>query len=123
MKRSITAVLVVIVLCAIVAAQASAAPAARDPRVPALQRQVAQLTTALSHEVDLNQCEWTYQSHYNYGVLDILSMVIGSDRVTDATPSDGGACNRVGITTPTRTMQALKSPFALPFVWLLPLGR
>ena len=88
-------------LAALIAAgSATAAPQARDPRVPALLQQVARLTNALVFEHDLGTCRWTYQSHFNYGVLNIFALMIGEAQTADATPSDGGACSRVGMNPP-----------------------
>lgn len=110
MSKLLILLAVIAALIAVVAGSANAASQARDPRVPALQRQVAVLTSALSHEIDLGTCRWTYQSHFNYGVLNIFAIMIGEAQTADQTPSDNGACSRVGL-TPPRAFKAKASPF------------
>jgi hypothetical protein len=99
---------------------------ARDPRVPALQRQVASLTqqvnslrnvvngnaTVLNQAIDLSTCRFVYQSHFNYAVLNVFNALLGNPQSADPTPSDNGACARVGITPPRRTLAAHLSPFS-----------
>ena len=120
----------IITFAAIVAAlsiigTAAASGTARDPRVPALQRsvsvlaakvgalqaQVNQNATVINHEIDLATCRWTFQSHFNYGVLNIFAALIGSDGYADQTPSDNGACQRVGINPPRTFASVGRSPF------------
>jgi len=93
---------------------ASSASAASDPRVPGLQRkvtalqaQVADLQYQLSglqfqliKTDDRELCRWVYQSHLDYDYLNMFAVVFGQVQTPDATPSDGGACARVGLAPP-----------------------
>lgn len=98
---------------------ASAASAATDPRVPGLQRQVtalkrqlAVLTSAVIHDEDLATCRSVYQSHVNFGMLDLWAILLGEPQPADTTGSDNGACSRVGIAPPTsRVLASRLDPF------------
>jgi hypothetical protein len=115
MKRIVCIIAVVVAALSITATAA----AASDPRVPALQRKVAQqqrqiatLTNAVLHDEDLATCRAVYQSHLNYGFLNLFSIMLGYPQVSDTTPSDNGACQRVGIQPPSRrSLQARLDPF------------
>lgn len=100
--------ILICLLALIGATGATAASAARDPRVPALQQQVAKLkrdvailANAIIHDEDLSTCRFIYQSHFNFAMLDLIALGFGLDPVADSTPSDQGACQRVGIAPPT----------------------
>jgi hypothetical protein len=123
MKKAVAVLLAVVALACAAAASANAAS---DPRVPGLQRQVTRLqqqmrtlVTVIVHDEDLATCRAVYQSHFNYGVLNIFNLMLGSPQIADQTGSDNGACSRVGISPPARRLagvmplQALY-PLALP---------
>lgn len=97
MKAVITAALI----AALTLVLSGVAQAASDPRVPALQRKVAALTKAVLYDEDLSTCHWTYQSHINYGFLNLFEdLIYGAAQTADSTPSDKGACQRVGMNPP-----------------------
>lgn len=114
-----------LLLTALVATSAAtASPVARDPRVPALQRQVQTLqhqlgtvTQAVLRDEDIATCRWAYQSHINFGFLNLFAAMLGASPYQDTTPSDNGACQRVGMNPPRRTFQA-SSPFAQLDAWV-----
>ena len=111
--------------------------ASRDPRVPALQRQVKALqaeVASLSSQVgslsatvnsvkgvitrdeDINTCLFMHQGHFNNAVINVFAAMLGNPQVADTTPSDNGACARVGLTPPARRV-ASSSPFASVTYW------
>ena len=125
------AILIAVAIALLSATSAQASTTARDPRVPALQRTVAALSAkvlalqaqvdqnanALNHEIDLGTCRFVYQSHFNFVVLNVFATIIGSGGYPDSTPSDAGACSRVGITPPRFLAAVERSPFAtLPYL-------
>lgn len=100
MKAVVALIIAALVL---IPAAATAASAAKDPRVPALQREVKALqaqvshnATALNQEMDQSTCKWAYQSHFDFGVLNIFALMLGQPQIADTTGSDNGACARTG---------------------------
>jgi hypothetical protein len=117
MTRTIITFVAIVAALSIIGT-AAASSTARDPRVPALQQkiaalqaQVSQNAKVLNQQIDLSTCRWTYQSHFNYGVLNIFAIMIGEAQTPDNTPSDNGACARVGM-NPPRFLSVQKSPFS-----------
>jgi hypothetical protein len=85
MKAVIALIVAALVL---IPTAATAASAAKDPRVPALQRevkalqaQVSQNATALNQQMDQSTCKWAYQSHFNFGVLNIFALMLGQPQL------------------------------------------
>jgi hypothetical protein len=115
MKAVVALIIAALVL---IPAAATAASAAKDPRVPALQRevkalqaQISQNATALNQQMDQSTCKWAYQSHFNFGVLNIFALMLGQPQIDDTTASDNGACARTGIAPPSRFLNTQRSPF------------
>lgn len=140
MKTVVMSLAVVLALVLV----APAMSASRDPRVPALQKQVKALrgevaslssqvgslssqVTSLSATVnsvkgvitrdeDINTCLFIHQGHFNNAVVNVFAAMLGNPQVADTTPSDNGACARVGLTPPARRV-ANSSPFASVTYW------
>lgn len=101
---------------------ASAGTAAKDPRVPALQRQVAALTTQVAEirsHVQKQElafsCFVATQLNIDLGFLNIFNAMFGQPN--DPTHiSDNGSCAAIGAPTPRR-LAGVVSPFGtLPFL-------
>jgi hypothetical protein len=119
-RRVVLAILVVVI--SVISVQA--AGAASDPRVPALQRKVAALNEAvvelqrvvttqsqmLQRAIDTETCHYVYQFHINVSVYNIFATLIGVAPYNGGVPSDGGACQRIGVATPYAFMA--NSPLA-----------
>lgn len=135
--RRICIVVVALAAALSLTAVATAGTVARDPRVPALQAKVAALqaqvnqnANVLNAQIDLNACKWTYQSHFNYAVLNIFATIIGTAGYPDQTASDNGACSRVGISPPAKyrlvegvTVYTPRAPFGTLVGWLAAIAQ
>jgi hypothetical protein len=113
------ALFVSIILAALIAASTVSA-ATRDPRVPALQRQVAALNARLAqavqiinHNADVMDCNtaW-YNEDWNVN-WQLWSLLLNMMPPPLFDISDNGACTRIGRTPPSgvRTLAAHRSPF------------
>jgi hypothetical protein len=97
-----------------VAGTSAASSAAKDPRVPALQRQVATLTSQLTtlqqqvqHDELVVTCGFTTQQAYNIANLNLWAAVAGMAPYSGPAPNDGGACAKLGLPAPSaRSLQA-----------------
>lgn len=107
--KGFTLISVIVAFC-IAASTATAAPQARDPRVPALQRQVATLTSHVQHDELALSCFIATQLNLDIGFLNIFNAMFGQP--TDPTHiSDNGACAAIGLNPPRRSFSATRSPF------------
>jgi hypothetical protein len=100
-----------------VAGTSAAGSAAKDPRVPALQKQVAALTsqaTTLQAQVQHDElvvtCGFATQQAYNIANLNLWATVAGMAPYSGPAPNDGGACAKLGLPAPSARSLAAHSP-------------
>jgi len=116
-------ILMVVILTVLISV--SAASAASDPRVPALKRQIAALTThvaqltaivdnnadVLNRAIDTETCDWAYQGYFNIAVINVFNALLGEAPYSGAYPNDQGACSRIGRTPPHQYRTSKTTPF------------
>jgi len=90
----------------------SSATAARDPRVPALQKQVAALQHQVAFDEALAECRWTTQLDIDIDVNNIFAAMFNLAPYSGPIPNDRGTCAAVGLPSP-QPPRALSS--ASPF--------
>jgi hypothetical protein len=99
------------------AGTSTAGSAGKDPRVPALQKQVVSLTKQVAtlqqqvqHDELVVTCGFATQMAYNTSNLDLWATLLSQPPYSGPQPNDGGACAKVGQPAPTvRTLSALGS--------------
>jgi hypothetical protein len=92
----------------VVAGTSAASSTAKDPRVPALQRQVATLTsqvTTLQQQVQHDElvvaCGFATQEAYDIANLNLWAAVLDQAPYGGPAPDDGGACAKLGLPAPS----------------------
>lgn len=119
MKIILAAALTALVCAGTVGASSQA----RDPRVPALQRQVNALSNKVNsltatfnsnvdifnRNFDLAECRFVKQIKFNIAVLDVFNALLGEAPSGLQPPSDNGACARAGQSPPRRALQGSSS--------------
>jgi hypothetical protein len=91
-----------------------AGSAAKDPRVPALQKKVAALTSQVAtlqqqvqHDELVVTCGMATQDSYNIANLNLWFTLLNQPLYSGPAPNDGGACAKLGLPAPTaRTLAA-----------------
>ena len=109
MRRFILAGGVALLATLALAASATAASEARDPRVPALQRQVAALNSQvktlqqnLVAVAATEACDNTWQTALTITLSDLVFAIIDEPPYSGTWPSSNGACAAIGRSDPTQ---------------------
>jgi hypothetical protein len=111
MKWLIT--LVAMAMTLVVVGTSAAGSAAKDPRVPALQKkvtalesQVATLQQQVQHDELVVTCGFATQAAYNIANLNLWAAVAGAPAYSGPAPDDGGACAKLGLPAPNARVLA-----------------
>src|SRR2546421_3973744 len=106
MKWLITLAALAVVL--VVAGTSAAGSAAKDPRVPALQKkvtgletQVATLQQQVQHDEFVMTCGFATQDAYNILNLNLWATLLGVAGYSGPPANDNGACAKVGMPPPS----------------------
>ncbi len=113
--------LVALAMVLVVAGTSVAGSAAKDPRVPALQKkvtglqaQVATLQQQVQHDELVITCGFATQDAYNILNLNLWATLLGVPGYSGPSPNDNGACAQVGMPAPSaRTLAGHSSLGAL----------
>ena len=102
----LTAIAALATVLAVVGTSA-AGSAAKDPRVPALQKKVAALdaeVTTLQQQVQHDElvvtCGFATQQAYNIANLNLWATLVSAPQYSGPQPNDGGACAKLGLPPP-----------------------
>jgi hypothetical protein len=100
-----------------VAGTSAAGSAAKDPRVPALQKQVAALQQQVQHDELVVTCGAATQQAYNIANVNLWATLLDSPQYSGPQPDDGGACAKLGLAPPaSRSLSAQTSTAGLQSV-------